>query len=358
MKKSPTIRKLTYPAIDGVRFFAAFIVFIDHLVSLYWTEALHRTHDQLIEHTGSVWTYLADGDHGVEIFFVISGFLMTRIVYGRKHFSYVGFIGARLKRIYPALAASVIFGIAARCLLVNWPFQPAQALANLLLLNTFPELNIMPYIVVTWSIGVELMFYLIIPALLLGRRMVGRRVAAIALSLLATALLWNAGSPYGRMIGLFAGSVIGAFDDVQLQRLAARLPLAALVLGYLGCGIAKWLTPMSYDLWRTIFLPVTTLLFVKIVWGEGNVANRLFSARPIRFLGTISYSFYLLHATVAYVVVSRFMPAWAETFRFFWYVSATTCLSLALSYSSYMLIERRYFRNKSVPPPQPGAVVQ
>lgn len=348
------IRKLAYPAIDGIRFFAAFAVFLDHLVSFYWTDHLHRTHSDLIAHTGNIWTYLADGDHGVDIFFVISGFLMARLVCGKRDFNYFGFVGARFRRIYPALAAAVIFAVATRCLLVNWPFYPLQFAANLALLNAFPALGIVDYIVVTWSVALELLFYLVIPVILIGRRVADVRVVAVVLLVVAYFVLPHAPAPMGRMIGLFVGVIVGSFDDRSLSEFARRAPLLPLATLYLGCGLLKWLTPISFAEWRMLFLPITALLFVKIVWDETNIASRLFSSRVMRFLGTISYSFYLLHASVIYLIVARFMPA-DPTLGLAWYVVGSTAISLALSYASYMLIERWYFtaakrrKNLSVP---------
>lgn len=106
---SSLVRNLSLPAIDGIRFYAAFAVFMEHVIGGAVTQYFRVPDANVGYHAGSLFmrfvAYLADGNHGVDLFFLISGFLMARIVLAEgRSFSYVGFIASRVKRIYPAFA--------------------------------------------------------------------------------------------------------------------------------------------------------------------------------------------------------------------------------------------------------------
>ena len=144
---------------------------------------------------------------GVDIFFVISGFLITRMILGQgEAFSLKAFYVRRFFRLFPALLVTL-----AASLVAGWKFlgpdeyarlaQSAIAAAIgasnfhfLAAVDYFNASNLSHPLLHTWSLGVEEQFYLLWPALLLAMR---RRahplwlivVAAAALSLLAAALV-------------------------------------------------------------------------------------------------------------------------------------------------------------------------
>lgn len=153
------IRPVAYPAMDGLRFYAAFLVFMTHYIGLIRTDLFSLPPGEM----GSLLRLLEDGNHGVDIFFLISGFLMGRSVLARKGpFSYPGFIAARFWRIYPAFLVS--YGAAVACdLHFGWRWSPVDALAGLVFLNAIPALGIIPYHYVSWSLAIEFLFYLTFP---------------------------------------------------------------------------------------------------------------------------------------------------------------------------------------------------
>src|SRR5262249_57804279 len=105
------IRPLPYPAIDGLRFYAAFAVFFVHMIGSIAFDYLHTPTEMWNRGTSVIWIrclyFLSDGHHGVDVFFIISGFLMGRIVMESRQFSYGSFIWRRFLRIYPAFLASL-----------------------------------------------------------------------------------------------------------------------------------------------------------------------------------------------------------------------------------------------------------
>ena len=118
---------------------------------------------------------------GVDVFFVISGFLITSIVYREHlagHFSYARFYERRIRRLFPALAVMLVLtGIVAWFLLLPEDyklFSEAQGLSVLFLAN-FHFWNKTDYfndavgnipLLHTWSLSVEEQFYLLFPPLL------------------------------------------------------------------------------------------------------------------------------------------------------------------------------------------------
>jgi peptidoglycan/LPS O-acetylase OafA/YrhL len=358
------LRRVAYPAIDGIRFYAALAVFIEHVIGMaavdYFGIPGNRLSYQSPSHALRALFFLMDGNHGVDVFFLISGFLMARVVLSdERHFSYLKFIGSRVKRIYPAFFVSLIVATAGDCLLFGWTFNAFEFAKNLVFLNAVRDLPIVAYNNVTWSLGFEFAFYLAIPVLILIARLMDKRIAALLLLAVAA---WFLPDPYTRMKGLFVGALIGAANDKELKRIADSIPLWIPVVLYMACAIGKalWITPYTYDRYYYAFLPISSLLFIKIVWDEKNTLNRFLSGKLLRGLGTLSYSIYLYHSIIASVVLYFFTPHPASLVGFAWYVAATCALTIAAAYASYMLIEKRYFsrQRKRIPLQEPLFSVQ
>jgi len=337
------IRPVRFPAIDGIRFYAALAVFFEHVLGGAAIEYFRVPADQYNYHSGSWWVrftyYLADGNHGVDVFFIISGFLMARIVLSDgRGFSYATFIWNRIKRIYPAFLISLCIAAAADCMLFGWPWKPLDFAKDLVFLNAIPGYAVIPYNHVSWSLGFEFAFYLVIPALLIGRR-IERRVAACVLLLAAC---YFVPSDFVRMKALFVGGLIGAFNDDQLKAIARRTPFALILAMYLGCGMLKAVYFSSFNGWYYTFLPIAALLFVKIVWGDTSL-TRFFTRPVMRKLGTLSYSIYLYHSVAASIVLVYLTPRPASLGWALWYIAMTGTLTIGAAWLSYRFVEQWYF---------------
>jgi|GEM_PF-4057693 len=343
---SSLVRDVKYPAIDGIRFYAAFAVFLQHVITGAIVGYFRIPADQFGYHSGPLWQriafYFTDGNHGVDVFFIISGFLMARIVLsGKARFDYPKFIGNRVRRIYPAFLVSLVIATLVECLLFGWAWKPVDFAKNLIFLNGIPGYPVFAYNHVSWSLGFEFAFYLMIPALLLLTRLVDQRIAA-GLALAGAGLLIP--DTFIRMKALFVGALIGAFSDQQLRSLARRVPLAVVLTLYLGCGVLKavWFaTYLDYYYW---FLAVAALAFVKITMDQDNPLSKFFSGGPMRRLGTMSYSFYLYHSLIATAVLVYLTPQPPSLAAALWYGAFTFVLTLLVSWLSYQLVESRYFR--------------
>lgn len=344
---SSIVRSLSYPAIDGLRFYAAMLVFIVHFTTMCAATIINidlpKTGSRPLFGLPQIILWLGDGQHGVDIFFIISGFLMGRTVLQARSFSYRRFLWKRVLRIYPAFFASEVVAVLAYCLLFGVPFWPWSLLGNLLFLNSIPTIDLYVYNYPTWSLGYEAAFYIILPLALIFRHLINARVGTAIMLLLAIALIPDA---YIRMRGLFVGTLIASFTDQHLRRVGRFLPTSVLLTVYFGVTILKDTYVVDYLIFYDIIITTIAFLFIQVVFGDG-LLNRTFKSKPLRFLGTLSYSFYLFHATVLSLVLTTLMPALDiaghPNQQIFIFAVLGFAGSLTLAWISYALFERPYF---------------
>lgn len=321
----------------------------------------------LFVHAGM--TAIPGGFVGVDIFFVISGYLITRIILKEMDggsFSVAGFYRRRALRILPALLVMLAVTLAVGW----WRLFPgdlrslgwsttAAALSGSNFwfwrtVNYFGDADLIP-LLHTWSLGVEEQFYIFHPLLLLAlRRWWPRGIVP---------MLWI----------IFAGSLAIGFALIAVNKAPAAfylLPPRAWELA-LGGLIAAGGFPAVAPRWRgmvaaTGLVMVIASLFVitpdsafpapwallpcigtalLIAYGEAAPTARLLSLPPMRFVGDISYSLYLWHWPVmAFWRLERGVELSAAE------MAATITLSFLLAILSYRLIERPFLdRTRRVP---------
>jgi peptidoglycan/LPS O-acetylase OafA/YrhL len=264
----------------------------------------------------------AQGFLGVDIFFVISGFLIGGIIrsdLASGRFGFVDFYRRRVARIMPALlfvaAASLAAGYAlltptdlnrfalevraAALNIANWHFEPEA--------TYFVRDRIERFFLHSWSLSVEAQFYLAFPplALLLHRfGWLNRRAMAVLIAAsLAAYLLVGVYKPRTafyfsslRAWEFLAGVLVAAGPVAAMSaHRAAILALlgAAAMLGSAFAPIPDDFVPRS--LWQILCVTGTVLLLHANLAATANPAARLLSLAPVRALGLISYSVYLIH---------------------------------------------------------------
>ncbi len=285
------------------------------------------------------------GNLGVELFFLLSGYL----IYGtlvRRAPGFASFMARRAWRIYPAFLA-VFAPMLALALLAPIPGRLPDGvaggtlgiLANLLFL---PGLLPMPAVVtVAWSLSYEVFFYVVTAAVVLGLGMHGmargRRLAilgAAAAGFVAGCALGPPGFPV-RMAPFFAGM---ALAEGLGRRVPGWLGLAAPVF---GCAVVAARVPLGT---AGEFLQTACFFALCAVCFRGvGLAARAMAWAPLRWLGNMSYSYYLVHGLVvrvAFVALGRVLPDGLPPWAFWALLAPLFAATLAAGAVLFIAVEK------------------
>ncbi|MDR2315469.1 MAG: acyltransferase [Pseudomonas sp.] len=300
------VKKMSYrPDIDGLRALAVLAVVIFHF-NKHW---------------------LPGGFVGVDIFFVISGYLITGIIakeVSRGEFSFVEFYMRRVRRILPAafflIFITTLFGVAFMV-----PMD-ARDLASSAIASIFSVANIyfwkyldVGYFAASsdlvpllhmWSLGVEEQFYLVWPALLIVLYKVGGRKAIVSAAVLIAAASFLYGesklvadpkfayymlpSRAGELlVGALAYFASEAWKD-RTSRVIAQA-LAVVGISAVGYSIASISETGGFPGLISLLPAVGVALVIYAGAVGNNIVSSLLSFRPFVFVGLVSFSLYLWH---------------------------------------------------------------
>lgn len=258
---------------------------------------------------------------GVDVFFVISGFLITRILRAELQagsFSVAAFYERRVRRIFPALFMMLVASAVLAWLIEPPPealrFGHSLAASALFLSNFFFLVTGAGYftplaqdapLLHLWSLAVEEQFYLLFPWLLLAGWSWWRRSQAwwlAALAILSLGLAWALGRYSASAVFYFAGSRLW---ELLIGALLVFVPSGIVSKRWISdaCGtagmalVALAISGHTADWWATgldALVPCLGAALLVATGGAGVVAA-LLSFRPLVFVGLISYSLYLWH---------------------------------------------------------------
>ena len=308
---------------------------------------------------------------GVDVFFVISGYLISTIIFNELDagkFSILKFYERRARRILPALffvmLASVPFA---------WFWLMPRDLkdfADSLVAVTFFVSNFLFWLEAgyfettaelkpllhTWSLAVEEQYYIIFPVLMILLFPLGRRaILATLAALFAISLILSQWGIYNHpsatffllpargwelLMGVFAAMYLRANPDFQRSLSTEILAL---------CGLALIIVPIFIYTHETPFpglyaMPAVLGTALIILFARaGTVTNKLLAVRPMVAIGLISYSAYLWHQPVFAFFKHRFGTAHFDDYAF-----ALIGLSLVLATFSYWVVERPFRRGATV----------
>ncbi|MGL1932082.1 MAG: acyltransferase [Desulfotalea sp.] len=328
--------------IDGLRALAIIAVIINHFES----------------------SLLPGGFLGVDIFFVISGFVITQSLTSREHTSFsgflIGFYERRIKRLAPAL----IFFVTIMSFLGILFIEPEAEIlrnsiktgifslfgfSNIFLFNqatdyfgSSAELNLFTH---TWSLGVEEQFYFIFP-LIFGLTGCLQRnksyktllfvLAALSIISLSCFFMFSSVASFYLIPARFwelAMGVISFFIYLKVKgRVGSFFPVLALLV-ILSCF---FLSP-SYSMFSTVAIVFATMV---LLFGlkQNTLLYNIFTLKILTFIGLISYSLYLWHWGI--IAIGR----WTVGVSGFWLFLQITLVFILATFSYYFI--EQPFRHK------------
>lgn len=308
--------------LDALRGLAAAAVVLFHYTQRY---------QDIYGHTSHVPGFDL-GHHGVLLFFIISGFVILMTVERAKTTG--RFIQSRFARLYPAFWVSVVLTF----LVVSWMGLPGRAVgikAMVLNLTMFPQLlGARSVDSVYWTLLIELMFYGIMVALLMTGTVRHATMVMGAIVIAATVDVLFFKNKQFPIIGParnFASTAYCFLIGTMLYRAwqnPARLRVTAAVI--VGCCAYAALA----EGWMVAFL---TASFSAIVYIATTRRIPLLQSAPLVFLGTISYTLYLLHQNIGYAVIRRLSQLGVNSYLA---IAAAIVLSVGLAALVSFVIER------------------
>jgi peptidoglycan/LPS O-acetylase OafA/YrhL len=386
-------RRLGYvPALDGMRAVAITLVVLFHYP---WANTPVNPY-----HGGFL---------GVDVFFVLSGFLITTLLLeehrGHGRVSLRGFYARRARRLLPALAVLFVIAVAAHFGATTPNLRPSTTglfgmafyMANWVQIWRNDPLGGM--FGHTWSLAIEEQFYLVFPLLLLGLLRVGLRRIGLVLALVAGALaswswraaLWHshptklafvdfyaaitgrvlpATNPFRswnrwyfgtdtRADALLIGCAVAALfvhlarrpPSARVARVAAIVVVVPAVVAGVVVAKAAILDGWVPD-WGLFLLECSVgLTVLGVVLSPSGLLTRVLSFRPFVWIGRRSYAIYLFHLVV-FEVFPTSRTHLSSTFQF-WFLMAMTLVAAEISWrlveSPFMKGRRRFERERPAP---------
>jgi peptidoglycan/LPS O-acetylase OafA/YrhL len=345
--------------VDGMRALAALYVVLNHAWLQTWPVHSYGEHPQgwMLRLTG----WLDHGVFAVVVFIVISGFCLMMPVVKRDGTLGAGgareFFRRRARRILPpyyaALALSIALGaglLAAKTHTLYDESRPITAwgvVSHVLLIQNLHVRTLYQISSPFWSIAVECQVYLLFPLLLLLRRSMGS-VAVLGGSYIAGLVVSNFldGTPYVGLspmypfyfaLGMYAAEVIRGKRTVLYVWTGG---IAALL--FVGLSLNAALLKM---LWAHLLIAICGMcaLIVCAQWPRNPLA-RLCAWRPVAWVGSFSYSLYLVHFPVQQLIWQDLVRplGLSKEATFGIMVSAGTAAIVLFAYVFYLVFERPF----------------
>ncbi|HVC46596.1 MAG TPA: acyltransferase [Terracidiphilus sp.] len=357
--------RLHLPYVDGFRALAALYVVECHT----WVQSWPNT-----DWNSALSGWLVPGDYAVILFIVISGFCLTLPVAGRDGTLGPGgappFFFRRARRILPpyyaALALSIAIGLwlvtgpTHRQFDISWPITTSGVLTHIFLVHNLSTRTISQVSVPLWSIAVECQIYLLFPLLLWVRRRFGM-VAVLGITYIGGLTLnsWLASTSFIGLapmyvfyfaLGMFAAEAALAPPRRVFVWLFAVCCVLAFCAGFKPIVYAYTITEIVYGL-----LGASALILC--AHHPRNPLARVAGSRPLARIGLFSYSLYLIHFPLLYVLWQHVaLPLHlGRTATCLVMATAGVALILLASFAFYLVFEKPFLnRAAAVPTLQPA----
>ncbi len=348
------------PNLDPLRFILASLVMIFHIPHLSRNQGLPYFSDAPIFNRGTEAVY---------VFFVLSGFLIIRLIYRYKQrdaFSIKKFYIRRMLRIFPLYYLIVIFGFLFYWLILpalNMPFENNYNLGEGIVLTTFFLPNVFGKLYepggileVLWSIGIEEQFYLMIAPLLFFIR---KTRILLVLSVLTIAyfivfhldvfqFLYTYRFVY---FFLFSGGVIAILEEQKQLEFLKRSILIPIVI---VIAMLLYFTTNVFQFeirWMTHFVTMVVFCLFVHTLAHNNfgmtIKNKLWN-----YLGHMSYGIYMFHVIAMNIVVFFMLKVQAheifnDTITILLINILTFALTILFAHLSYTYFETYFLKLKT-----------
>ncbi len=306
--------KIHFKNLDGIRAMAAIMVILSHL------PVGHTFPNEIIQ---KIWEFAKNGRHGVYIFFVLSGFLITRLILSNTNFTLKKFYLKRIYRIWPLyyLVLAINFLIILPLLNINNQYPGNNIWLHLFFLSNFNLYDLLingtkllPALNIGWSVSIEEQFYLFWPLIFIFFTKNKTRIVFIFILMVismyftnnivskngahnftTTSAIWDLG--FGALL---------AFFHLHLKNQLIKIPKLLNIAIYFFI-----ISYLSKILDFNIHLPferfLNSLCYGYLIFEQCTNSKNIFQLDKIplfSYLGKISYGIYLLHPLCLLVVDS------------------------------------------------------
>lgn len=298
------IYPIKYPEIDGLRGYLAFFVFLHH--SYIWHEYLST--NKWEEPESNLFNHF--GQSSVSLFFIITAFLfITKILESKTpEFNWNNYIKSRFFRMFPMYFVTVIIVLIIVAFVSNFEqkdsfFNCFKSILSWLFfsINGSVDINGMKdtfviFSAVSWTLPYEIMFYFLLPLFALFYK-IKVPFATIAMFTLTFVIIAVINKSSLRNYIPFIGGIVGA---IFINKFKNGTIFKNWIFTFIAIGLLFILIFNFHSGRKLIPILLSTIIFIIIA--SGNSFFGLFSNVISRQLGQITYSIYLIHGVVLFIV--------------------------------------------------------
>lgn len=371
-------KHIHFPGLNGLRFLAAFAVMFGHTESFKKTNGLANLYHHSFIHSM--------GARGVELFFVLSGFLITYLLLSEMNktnrIDLKKFWVRRILRIWPLYFFVVFLGFVVVPLFISFPplsegVKDGTFYKLILFVGMLPNLILAKFpsmlgLSVLWSIGVEEQFYLTWPVLLKKfRKNLGKILISIIVILVMLRLFINLkfGFIYhyevrGEILGFKARTLSIFFNTLKFECMALGALMALFVfeqkktflkvlyskkvqiINLIVLTVLLWFGIYFYFLNSFVYGVLFSILILNVSTNEKSFVK--LESQVFRFMGKISYGLYMYHSFLIAIFIILFRDLLEKNVIFgnvvlYFFVTLGTSLT---AYLSYKYFEMPFLRKK------------